>query len=116
MDWLEKSVSSLSVLIKLQILSCSAAFALDCSECMLEIASNWQGKFSTQASQGYGCCIQGDDALDLSGLPAAARRVELKRARERAEMRRVQRVWAERGAAALAAAGDMPGTLSRDLL
>lgn len=57
--------------------------------------------------------VQGEDGVDLSGLPAAARRVELKKARERARMSAMQAVWKARGAAALAAAGDMPGSPRR---
>ncbi|CAL8471007.1 g10549 [Coccomyxa elongata] len=51
-----------------------------------------------------------EEDLDLSGLPAAARRVALKQAKERVIMRRKQALWAARGAAALAAASDMPGS------
>ncbi len=46
--------------------------------------------------------------MDLVGLPSKAKAVEVRRALEQAEMRSRQRVWAERGAQALAAAEDMP--------
>lgn len=46
--------------------------------------------------------------MDLVGLPSMAKAVEIRRALEQAEMRSRQRLWAERGAQALAAAEDMP--------
>ncbi len=54
---------------------------------------------------------QGPDGgrLDLSFLGPRAKEVLRKEARERAAMRRKQELWAKRGAAALAAASDMPG-------
>lgn len=54
-------------------------------------------------------CAQAElSAVDLVGLPSMAKAVEIRRALEQAEMRSRQRVWAERGAQALAAAEDMP--------
>ena len=51
-----------------------------------------------------------EEDLDLSGLPRLARQVALKQAKQRVIMRRKQALWAARGAAALAAASDMPGS------
>ena len=58
------------------------------------------------------CCAQAElSGLDLGGLPQSAKEVELRRAQEHAEIRARQRLWAERGACALAAAEDMPDEL-----
>lgn len=59
-----------------------------------------------------GCCAQAElSGLDLGGLPQSAKEVELRRAQEHTEIRARQRLWAERGACALAAAEDMPDEL-----
>ena len=58
------------------------------------------------------CCAQAElSGLDLGGLPQSAKEVELRRAQEHTEIRARQRLWAERGARALAAAEDMPDEL-----